>query len=79
MNRRSAYSDQDRARETARKQKARYRRRTGSGYGRHEWTQAEENLVAAHEIPDRELARKLGVSVQAIQSKRWTLRRETSP
>jgi hypothetical protein len=75
VNRRSSYRDDEKAKKTARLQKARYRARTGSGSPQHQWTQAEELLVEAHEIPDRELALRLGVSVQAIHSKRWTLKK----
>lgn len=75
MNRRSDYRDDERFKRTAAIQKRRYRQRTGSGYGRHKWTQHEKDLVLAHLIPDRELAVRLKVSIQAIQGKRSQLKR----
>ena len=37
---------------------------------RAEWTEREDKMVLAHSIPDRELAAKIGRSVQAIQIRR---------
>lgn len=60
----------------------RYRERTGSvdapkRYSR--WSPREDRQVLAHEIPDRELASKLGRSVNAIGVRRARLNREESP
>ena len=41
---------------------------------RTEWTEREDRMVLAHEIPDRELAAKIGRSVQAIQVRRSRIR-----
>jgi hypothetical protein len=72
MNRRRTYADDEKAKRTAAHQKMRYRRRTGSFYGRHYWTSADDGLVLAHALPDRVLAERLGVSVSAIQARRTT-------
>lgn len=39
-----------------------------------EWTSREIEEVLAHDIPDRELARKLNRTIQSIQMKRWRLK-----
>lgn len=39
------------------------------------WTQQEEDMVAIHEISDRELSKKIGRSVRAIQGKRTRLKK----
>lgn len=39
------------------------------------WTQHEDAAVLAHEITDRELAKKIGRSVQAIQIRRARLKK----
>jgi len=72
-NRRQNYADVDRARTTWAAQKRRYRSRTGSGYGRRAWTEAEEAAVLDHSTSDRDLAARLGRSVQSIQIKRVRL------
>jgi hypothetical protein len=78
MNRRSEYRDLGRARRTSAAQKVRYRARTGSGEGRsatrEPWTEAEKAAVLERAVPDRELSRRLGRSVQAIQVRRCLLR-----
>lgn len=77
-NRRGQYADDAKAQKTWREQKRRYRARTGSGTGErlgYEWTQAEDAAVLAREMTDRELAAKLGRSVQAIHLRRWRLNR----
>jgi hypothetical protein len=75
MNRRRTYADDEKAKRTAAHQKMRYRRRTGSFYGRHYWTSPDDGLVLAHALPDRVLAERLGVSVSAIQDRRYNLKR----
>ena len=73
MNRGDLYRDEGKRLKTNRSQKVRYRARTGSGSGRHQWTQAEEEMVLSHSVPDRELAVRIGASVAAIQNRRWRL------
>lgn len=73
MNRRHDYRDQTLARATVASQKRRYRARTGSGYGYRFWTDEEKAAVLAHSVPDRDLAKTLGRSVQAIHAKRNAL------
>lgn len=67
-------------REVERKQKARWRRRTGSlegvggpGSPRRRWTSEEDLRVRQHSVPDRELALQIGRSVLAIHHRRWRL------
>lgn len=50
--------------------KAKWRKESGCGMGRHIWTSAEILRIIKHEIPDRELAKELGVSITAIQIQR---------
>lgn len=47
-----------------------YAQTAGAPNTRAEWTEREDKLVLAHTIPDRELAEKIGRSVQAIQIRR---------
>lgn len=76
MLRKESYQDLDLWRETKRKQKRRYRSRTGSNkYLPHQWSDSEDQQVLRHERPDRELAKQIGHSVQAIQVRRCRLRK----
>lgn len=75
MNRGSRYKDKEKLRATNAAQKRRYRLRTGGGYRLSmTWTEAEDRAVLAHSIPDRELAERIGRSVQAIHVRRSRLR-----
>ena len=40
------------------------------------WTDEEDKLVLAHEIPDRELSARIRRSMKAISNRRWRLRKE---
>jgi hypothetical protein len=52
----------------------RYHSRVNFGDGsKREWTDAEDRVVLAHEIPDREIAAKIGRSVCAVQKRRHRL------
>jgi hypothetical protein len=65
------YKDVATYRERTQAYKTKYRAMTGSGKcGRKKWTEKEIRLIVEHKYPDRELARMLGRSVQAIQTKR---------
>lgn len=66
--RRYAYKDLDKYRNTRKKQKARYRDKTGSGlYKPKIWSEDENKLILEHSIPDIELSIMLKRSVNAIQ------------
>ena len=73
----STYCDMGKFRKSRERYKANYRNRTGSGkYGKHAWTNAELDMVLAHEITDRELSEKIGRSVAAIQIMRSKLKKQ---
>lgn len=60
-----------------RKQLERYRSRTGSNrFSSKKFTPEEDELVLKHEMPDRELADKLGRSLASIQNRRYRLTHE---
>jgi hypothetical protein len=63
-------------REIRRAEKKRYRDRTWSKKFRRSWTKAEDDLIKAHTIPDRELAPIISRSVCAIQVRRSRLKQE---
>jgi len=72
--RRKDYKNLDKYRETRKKQKQRYRDRTGSSlYIPKKWEEWEDELVVKHEVSDNELSLMLERSVQAIQVRRWRL------
>lgn len=52
-----------------------YYAKTAFKYESRKWTVAEDKLVLAHEIPDRELSRKIERSMKAISNRRWRLKR----
>lgn len=55
--------------------KLRWRKETGSfRYDPRQWTLAEDQLVLAHEMPDRELSKLIHRSAQAIQVRRSRLK-----
>lgn len=69
------YKDLDKYRNYRNRHKARYRAKTGSySYKPREWTKEELQMVQAHEIPDRELSKKINRSVVAIQIARHRLK-----
>lgn len=70
-NRKRTYKDKNRFRETWRKQKARYRERTGSyAYKRRAWTEEEIDMLFDNSMTDRELSDLIHRSVDAIQTMR---------
>jgi len=72
--RRKNYKNLNKYRETRKKQKQRYRDRTGSGlYTPKKWEEWEDELVVKHDVSDNELSVILKRSVQAIQVRRWRL------
>ena len=73
--RKSKYKDLDKWRKTKRLQKQRYRERLGNNkYPRKNWTKEEDLIVLQHNIPDRELSKKLKRSISSIQSRRLALK-----
>lgn len=68
MNRRKQYKDQDKARETIRKQNLKYYGRTTNAINsRQRWTVRELDIVMEHSMTDREISALIGRSVKAIQ------------
>ena len=75
-NRKALYKNKDKFRETFREQKARYRKRTGSGeYAPSTYTDEQNQMILAHEIPDRELSEIIKHSVDSIQRQRCKLKK----
>lgn len=71
-NRPENYRERDKWRQTTQAQKKRYYKKTAI-YGKVNWTVQHEKMVLEHEIPDSELSKKIGHSVQAIQTRRSRL------
>lgn len=68
MNRKKAYKHIDKWRETNHKHRLKYYRKTQNAENKGKrWEEKDIKLVLAHEIPDTELSKKIGRSVQAIQ------------
>lgn len=65
-----------RQREAKRREHRRYYAQTAFLYHSRPWTEKEDRLVLAHEIPDRELSAKIHRSMKAISNRRWRLRKE---
>lgn len=68
-----AYKDINKFRAYRNRHKKKYYDKTAT-YEPVPWTQAQEEMVLKHEIPDSELSRIIGHSVNAIQKKRWLLK-----
>jgi len=64
-----------RVRNTRNEQRSRYyaKHRVNSKNSNQAWTSAEERMVLDHKIPDVELSKNIGRSVEAIQIKRCRL------
>lgn len=76
MNRRKAYRDMAKFRETCRKQRRRYYQKTANLYEKRRWTPEEDVVVIEHNIPDSHLSKKIKRSVEAIQVRRSKLKKE---
>lgn len=63
-------------REAKRREHRRYYAETAFLYKPRPWTENEDKLVLAHDIPDRELSAKIHRSMKAISNRRWRLRKE---
>ncbi len=75
VNRRKSYKTEESYQTGERKWKSEWRKRTGSfRYDPRQWTLAEDQLVLAHEMPDRELSKLIHRSAQAIQVRRSRLK-----
>lgn len=77
MNRKNTYKDLDKWRASCnRGRKANYAKGRFNEGNRRKWTIAEMERVEKHDIPDRQLAEELKTTVQAIQLKRYRIRKE---
>lgn len=70
----SEYANKETYKATKRRQSERYRARTGSGRYWDRWTAEQLREVMAHEQSDRELSKRIGHSVSAIQTARYRVR-----
>ena len=75
MNRRKEYADDEKWRETCRKQKRKYYGKTAI-YPRREWTAQEEDMLFDQGYSDHELSEKLHRSVHSIQIHRSRMRKK---
>lgn len=69
------YKDMQKYAAYRRRKKLNYRKTTGSGAGRSDWSDEDALLAVNHDIPDRETAEQTGHSVEAVQAKRRRLRK----
>lgn len=60
-------------REAKRAEHRRYYAQTAFLYLPRPWTEKEDKLVLAHEIPDRQLSARIHRSMKAISNRRWRL------
>lgn len=74
-NRKYAYADMQKFRETTNAQKKRYYSQTGS-YGPSTWTVEQDKMVLEHIITDTELSKIIQHSVKAIQVRRCKLKKK---
>ena len=73
-NRKELYSDMEKFKKTRNAQKQRYYSKTAI-YGHSQWTSKQDKMVLEHKITDTELSVVIGHSVNAIQRRRWSLKR----
>jgi len=79
MIRKEHYKDLSKWRETKRRQKTRYYKKTQGGKNsRARWTIEEINMVMEHKITDTELAGLIGRSVASIQVMRCKMKEKGS-
>ena len=77
MNRKNYYADIDKWRKTCHDQRLRYYRKTQDAENSNQpWTLEEIEMVLEHSMHDNDLSKKIGRSVQAIQSKRSKLKKK---
>lgn len=76
MNRKNLYKDKNKWRKTKNLQKKRYydKHSNNDVNSREKYTNEEIEMILKHEIPDIELAKKIGRSLRAIQGKRSKLK-----
>lgn len=71
VNRKHQYKDLDKWRAAKNRQRAKYYHKTQNApNSKSRYTDEEIEMILNHSIPDIELSRKIGRSVQAIQQKR---------
>lgn len=70
-----AYADKEKGRARKRADHKRYYGKTAYRYEPRPWTEWEDALVLAHNVPDSELSGKIGRSLKAICNRRWRLRK----
>lgn len=63
-------------REAKRREHRRYYARTAFLYKPRPWSDDEDRVVLAHDVPDSELSERIGRSMKAISNRRWRLRKE---
>lgn len=72
----TCYKDKDRFRQKREEWKTGYRKRTGAFlYPARDYSIYEDMAILEHSIPDRELSKKIERSVNAIQKRRWFLKK----
>ncbi len=74
-NRKKAYSDMEKFKRTRNVQRQRYYSKTAI-YGYNQWTSEQDRMVLEHKITDTELSVIIGHSVNAIQNRRWRLKKQ---
>ena len=74
--RKDNYRDLQKYRETRKKQRKRYYNKTSYLYEGRRWTPEEDDMVMAHISSDTVLSERLHRSVQAIQRRRWMLKKK---
>ena len=74
-NRPENYKTREKWWKTTHEQNKRYYKKTAI-YGKVPWQKAHDKMVLEHTIPDSELSKKIGHSVQAIQCRRYKLKND---
>lgn len=64
----------ERQREAKRREHRRYYARTAFRYKPRPWSEKEDAVVLAHDVPDSELSLRIGRSMKAISNRRWRLK-----
>lgn len=72
--RKKSYKDMAKFKATRRAQHLRYYRKYQGNYPLRRWTDAEDNLVLAHQVTDHKLSVRIKRSVDAIQTRRSILK-----
>ena len=75
---RKYYKSEEKYKEYAKRWKRKHGQRHGAFKYRASYSEREDKLILRHEIPDAELSLKIHHSVNAIQKRRWMLKKEES-